>query len=144
MSQTIDANILVYAANTASPHHGRAREWLGEVAAGPRLMTLLWPVVSAFVRISTHPTIFDEPLDLVTARRAVEDLLSRPHVRTVSEGPDFWRHLDDALSEVSARGNLVPDTHLVALMRQHGIDTIWTADRDFRRFDGLTVRNPFT
>lgn len=142
MSQTVDANVLLYAVNTSSPHHERAREWLGEVAAGPRLMTVLWPVVSAFVRISTHPTVFDEPLDLAAARGAVDDLLSRPHVRTVSEGPGFWTHLDGALSEVSARGNLVTDAHLVALMRQHGIDTIWTADRDLRRFDGLTVRSP--
>lgn len=142
MSQTVDANILLHAANTASPHHERAREWLGEVAAGPRLMTVLWPVVSAFVRISTHPAIFDEPLDLATAQRAVGDLLSRPHVRTVGEQPGFWAHLDAALSEVSARGDLITDAHLVALMRQHGIDTIWTADRDLRRFDGLAVRNP--
>lgn len=143
MSRTVDANVMLYAVNTTSPHHDRAREWLDEVAAGPRLMTVLWPVVSAFVRISTHPAIFDEPLDLATARRAIENLLSRPHVRTVSEGPGFWRHLDGALSEVAGRGNLVTDTHLVALMRQHGIDTIWTADRDFRRFDGLTVLSPF-
>lgn len=28
-------------------------------------------------------------------------------------------------------------------MHQHGISTIWTHDRDFRKFDGITVRDPF-
>ncbi len=38
-----------------------------------------------------------------------------------------------------ARGNLVSDAHLVALMRQHDVDTTWTSDRDFRRFDRVRV-----
>jgi uncharacterized protein len=44
---------------------------------------------------------------------------------------------------VSPRGNLVPDTHLVALMHQHGVATIWSHDRDLRRFSAITVRDPF-
>lgn len=31
---------------------------------------------------------------------------------------------------------------VVALCRLHGITELWTADRDFARFPGLTVRNP--
>ena len=41
------------------------------------------------------------------------------------------------------RGNLVPDAHLAALLRQHGIRTLYTNDSDFRRFSFLDVRNPF-
>ena len=37
----------------------------------------------------------------------------------------------------------VPDAHLVALMREHGVVTMWSNDRDFRKFDGITVKNPF-
>jgi predicted nucleic acid-binding protein len=28
-------------------------------------------------------------------------------------------------------------------MRQHGVRTIYTRDRDFRRFDGIAAENPF-
>jgi predicted nucleic acid-binding protein len=28
-------------------------------------------------------------------------------------------------------------------MRENGVRTIWTNDRDFRSFDGIDVRNPF-
>jgi predicted nucleic acid-binding protein len=40
-------------------------------------------------------------------------------------------------------GNLVPDAHLAALMRQHGVARIWTHDRDFMKFDRIEVRDPF-
>jgi hypothetical protein len=40
-------------------------------------------------------------------------------------------------------GNLVPDAHVVALMLEHDVGAIWTHDRDFRRFDGIEVRDPF-
>lgn len=29
-------------------------------------------------------------------------------------------------------------------MREHGVATIWTSDRDFRRFAGITGRDPET
>jgi predicted nucleic acid-binding protein len=41
------------------------------------------------------------------------------------------------------RGNLVPDAHLAALLRQHGVTTLYTNDVDFRKFTFLTVVNPF-
>lgn len=40
-------------------------------------------------------------------------------------------------------GNLVPDAHLAALMLEHGVATIVTRDRDFRRFRGLSIDDPF-
>jgi predicted nucleic acid-binding protein len=41
-----------------------------------------------------------------------------------------------------ARGNQVPDAHLAAILKQHGIRTLYTHDRDFRRFDFLRVIDP--
>jgi uncharacterized protein len=41
------------------------------------------------------------------------------------------------------RGNLVLDAHLVALMQENGISTLWSHDRDFRKFEGLRIRDPF-
>jgi len=47
-------------------------------------------------------------------------------------------------SDVKPRGNLFPDAHLVALMREHGVSTIWSHDRDLRKFSGITVKDPFS
>ena len=47
-------------------------------------------------------------------------------------------------SDVTPRGNLVPDAHLVALVREHGVSTSGSHDRDFRKFRGITVKDPFS
>jgi len=41
------------------------------------------------------------------------------------------------------RGNLVPDAHLAAILFQHGVRTLYTADRDFLKFQSLDVEDPF-
>ena len=42
-----------------------------------------------------------------------------------------------------ATGNLAHDAHIAALVVEHGASELWTADRDFARFPGVHVRNPF-
>jgi predicted nucleic acid-binding protein len=34
------------------------------------------------------------------------------------------------------------DARIAAICGSHGVRELWTADRDFSRFRGLTVRNP--
>jgi toxin-antitoxin system PIN domain toxin len=144
MSSAVDANVLVHASDLGSPRQPRAAELLGRLAAGPELLYLFWPVAVAYLRISTHARLFARPLSPSQARANVASLLAQAHVRTVGEEERFWPVLDRTLADGDARGNLVSDAHLVALMHQHGVRTIWTADRDFLRFPGITPRDPFT
>jgi predicted nucleic acid-binding protein len=55
----------------------------------------------------------------------------------------FWRRFSEVADDVGPTGNLVPDAHLVALMLENGVRTIMTRDRDYRKFRGITVRDPF-
>ncbi|WP_132432632.1 PIN domain-containing protein [Pseudonocardia endophytica] len=82
------------------------------------------------------------PLDPSIARGNLDALVSRPHVRSPGEGDAFWKSFQDVVADDTVRGNLVPDAHIAALMREHGVTTIWTSDRDFRRFPGITSRDP--
>lgn len=52
------------------------------------------------------------------------------------------RELLDELPHL--RGNLMHDTHTAVLMREHGIERIYTRDTDFHRFPFLTVLDPLT
>lgn len=144
MSAAVDANLLLYASNEADERHGRARDVLARCAAGPELLYLFWPVVFAYLRISTHPAVFDHPLSPTEARANLDGLLLRPHIRSPGEGDGFWSVCRRVMPDDTVRGNLVTDAHLVALMQAHGVGAIWTGDRDFRRFDGVEVRDPFT
>lgn len=69
-------------------------------------------------------------------------LLGLGHVRAPGESDGFW-DIYRAQAGEQLRGNAVPDGHLAALMRQHGVTTIYTRDRDFRRFEGIRVEDPF-
>jgi len=143
MSATLDANVLLYASDETSPFHARALGFLERLARGPGLVYLFWPTVMGYVRIATHPSIFATPLATEAAIANIEALFRLPHVQTAGEGDRFWETWRDVASDGGVVGNLVPDSHLVGLMRENGVRTVWTNDRDFRRFDGIEVRDPF-
>lgn len=144
MSQTLDTNVLVYATHTASPFHERARALVEHLVAGPSLAYVLWPAILGYLRIVTHPTILGRPLSSDEAMANVEAVIAPSHIRTAGEGDDFWASFRRVAADVKPRGKLVPDAHLVALMREYGVSTIWSHDRDFRKFSGITVRDPFS
>lgn len=143
MSVTLDANVLLYAADKASPRHTAARRLLETIAAGPEIAYVFWPTIMAYLRIATHPAVFERPLPTRDAIANIDALLSRPHVRAPGEQPEFWRRYRTVAADAAPTGNLVPDAHLVALMLENEARTIWTHDRDFRRFRGIEVRDPF-
>ncbi len=143
MSATLDVNILVYAADETSARHPRARALLEHVASSPAITYLFWPVLLGYMRIITHPAIVDAPLSPAAALADIDDLISRPQIVVAGEGNRFWAGFTSAALSVQARGTLVPDTHLVGLMREHGATQIWSNDRDFRKFDGISALNPF-
>lgn len=143
MSFTFDANVLLYASDETSAYHPRARAFLDQVASSDDLVYLFWPTAMAYLRIATHPGIFEKPLRPADAIANVGRLLALTHVQTVGEHDRFWPSYLRVAGEADARGNLVPDAHLVALMVENGVRTIWTHDRDYRRFPGIETRDPF-
>ena len=98
--------------------------------------------IMAYLRIMTHPAILPRPSSAPEAAANITLLLARPHVRVPGEDDGFWE-LYRATAGDHARGNDVPDAHIAALMRQHGVRTIYTRDRGFRRFDAIEMRDPF-
>jgi len=139
---TVDTNILLYAANADDESHQVARDLLEHLAAGPDLLYLFWPTIMRFLRISTHPAIFTHPHTPKQAADAITGLLQRPNVRAPAEQDGFW-DIYGTTADDQTRGNHVPDAHLAALMRQHGVNIIYTRDRDLRRYETIDARNPF-
>ena len=143
MSFSCDVNVLLYASDAASPVHGVARRFLERAAAGDDLLCLGWPTLMSYLRIATHPRIFTTPLSPNEAADNVEALIRLPHVRLLSEEGGFFEVYRSVAGAFPVRGNLVPDAHLAALLKQHGVKTLFTRDADFRKFDCLEVRDPF-
>lgn len=143
MSYSLDVNVLLYASDTASAFHTRAARFLHSCMRRRDVLYLAWPTLVSYVRIATHPSIFDEPLAPAEATANVETLVNLPHSRCLAEEVGFWDTWRATAAETPARGNLVPDAHLAALLRFHGVRRLYTHDRDYRRFDFLEVLDPF-
>jgi toxin-antitoxin system PIN domain toxin len=129
----VDTNVLIYANRAELDLHDVARQRLVALAEGDEPWAM--PVVAAwgFVRIVTQ-TIFDPPTPVAQALDFVDNLLASPSTRVLVPGPRHWRLLCDTVKEAQVRGGMVTDAVIVALCREHGVDTVLSNDRDFRRF----------
>jgi uncharacterized protein len=144
VSYSIDANVLLYASDKSSNRYERARRFVESCAAGPEILCLTWPTLMAYLRIATHPRIFVAPLNSEEALGNVAALVALAHVRVLSEQDGFLDAYRRIAGDMPVRGNLVPDAHVAAILFQHGVRTLYTNDRDFRKFESLDVRDPFS
>ena len=137
----VDANLLLYAVNRDLPQHEVARLWWEGVLSRGTPVGLAWGVLLAFLRISTHPRIFERPLKAEAAAAYLDGWLAVPGVRPISPMPRHWEILRPLIVRSGTGGNLTSDAHLAAMTIEHG-GTLYSADNDFKRYAGLVHINP--
>lgn len=137
----VDANLLIYAVNRDAVRHKQARKWLEQALSGPMEIGLAWIVILAFIRVTTRAGILAKPLHYTQALDWVDSWLNRPQVELISPGDRHWPILRNLLGSTGSAGNLTSDAHLAALAIEYGAE-IYSADYDFRRFNGVTHVNP--
>lgn len=137
----LDANLLLYAYDSASTLHARARAWIEQTFSGSAPVGLPWNTVCAFLRIMTNSRLPGERFSLPEAAQIVDSWLQQPNVRLLAPGEDHWLLFRQMLMEGQAPGPLVSDAHLAALTIESG-GVLHTTDRDFARFPGLRWTNP--
>jgi uncharacterized protein len=141
--KAVDTNVLVYAEIASSPHHAAADAVLRSLAEGREPWAIPWPCVYEFLRVVTHPRVYHPPVPASLALADLSAILASPSLILLSETS---RHADVCVAVVRASGvsgNLMHDGHIAALCLEHGVSELVTGDRDFRRFDGLKIVNPF-
>lgn len=116
--------------NTIRVRQRRAYGLRDEESLRVKILTCMLPEI---LKASNLPTrLREEP---------VFGLWSLPHVRTLSEADGFLEVYQDVTGTIPALGNLIPDAHLFALLRQYDITLLYSTDTDFRKFTCLTVKN---
>jgi toxin-antitoxin system PIN domain toxin len=137
----IDANLLLYAVDSASDHHARTAEWLTEQLNGDGRVGMPWESLAAFVRIATHPRASEQPLSPGDAWGFVEEWLAAPTVWVPLPTDRHAEVLGGLVRRHRIAGNLIPDAHMAALAIEHGLE-VCSADTDFARFTEIRWRNP--
>lgn len=136
-----DVNLLIYAHNLRAPQHQKALDWWNRCLCGQEGIALAWVVVLGFVRITTHPKIFELPLPVADALARVEEWLALPQVHLIHPPQTHFQTWSSLLKSQGTAGNLTTDSHLAALAMERGL-ILHTTDADFVLFPGLKWKNP--
>lgn len=128
-----DANVLLYAVNSASTHHQPAKSWLDAALKGQETVGFSWIALLAFLRLATHPGVFPRSLEPSEAISTMKAWLEQPSAVLVEPTPQHLSVLAGLLAEAGTAGNLVNDAHLAALALEHDA-TVVSFDADFARF----------
>jgi toxin-antitoxin system PIN domain toxin len=137
----LDANVLLHAIDEQARSHDVARTWLDSALTGSEPVGFAWVVMLAFVRLSTHPSVFPAPLDVDRSVGVLGGWLAQPAAVVLEPTLRHLEILRGLLGPAGTAGNLVNDAHLAALAVEHGAEIV-TFDRDFGRFPGLKWRPP--
>ena len=137
----MDVNILVYAHREDTPDHPAYREWVEDTINSESAYGVSKLVLSGFMRVVTHPKVFERPTSLVVALDFVNQIRGQPHAVPIRAGPRHWGIFEKLLRASDATGNRVPDAYHAALAIESGCDWI-TTDKGFLRFAGLRARHP--
>ena len=137
----VDVNVLVYAHRPEAVKHEAYRNWIEAARRGVEPLGFPAIVLSGFLRVVTHPRIFNDPTPLDTALDFVHAIRSSPTAVTIEPGERHWQIFTDLCRQLGARGNTIPDAYLAALAIEQGATWV-SADRGFAGYPGLRWIDP--
>lgn len=131
----------MYAHVSSFAQHDAARAWLDERLSGPAPVGLPWESLTAFLRLTTNPRIFERPLSTLAAWNQVEAWLAAECAWVPQPTERHAEVFSELLAQAGVQANLVQDAHLAALAIEHGL-VLCSRDGDFARFKNLRWENP--
>ena len=141
--RALDTSVLAWAVNRFAPEHARAAAVVEELANGELPWALPWSVAHEFLALVTHPHAVARVLQPADAWGFVEGLLQSPALRLLSPTARHAAAVSEALELARPSGpGLPPGLETAALLREHGVRELLSADAGMRRYPFLEVRDP--
>jgi len=146
--RAVDAGVLACAVNRYVPEHARAGAVIEELANGATPWAIPWSAAHEFLRIVTHPHVAVRPLAPADAWGYLERLRESPSLRMLAATDRHGETVAEILGAPAAEGSAIPGPatlagiETAAILWEHGVRELLSADRGMRRFTFLTVRDP--
>lgn len=139
----LDTNLLVYAHRRESRYHASCSRLVRALAEGDSRWAIPWPCIYEFFSVVTNPRIWKDAATAPSAAALqIEAWFQSPTLTLLNENEDFADVLLDLIRQPRVRGPLVHDARIAALCLAHGVEELWTRDRDFQLFPRLVTRDP--
>ena len=140
----VDTNVLVYAHRREARLGARAYEVLVSLAEGDRPWAIPWPCCFAFLSVVTNRRIWKDSASTPTqAWKQFHAWTASPSNRMIGETDDFVPILRRFVDRPRIVGGVVHDARIAAICVAHGVEELFTRDRDFSMFPELRTRDPF-
>ena len=140
---SLDTNILIYAANNDAPEHAKALAVVNLMLTNPSEWILSDQVLWEFYRALRHPKILQKPRTSTQAAAQVRFIREKSGVACCSYETGFF---DDVLSLLEKPRFPYQRTHdsvLGITLLKHGVKTFYTRhEKDFTDIPFLKVINP--
>lgn len=139
----VDTNILVYAHRRESRYHEACADLMRACSEGSQRWSIPWPCVYEFFSVVTNVRIWKEHASTPQQASAqIRAWMQSPSLMLLSETPAFAEQLLPLMQLPRVRGGVVHDARIAALCLAHGVDALFTKDRDFQLFAKLVTRDP--
>ncbi len=139
----VDTNILVYAHRRETAEHAPAFKLVKQLAEGADAWAIAWPCIYEFFSVVTNTRIWKSKASTpATAWAQIAAWTAAPTLRLLHETAEFLPILERLVNRPRIRGAMVHDARIAALCLAHGVDVLWSRDRDFSLFPQLKIENP--
>ncbi len=140
-----DSNILLFAHNSLSPKHEKAKELILSATSGQIDVALAQQNILEFYSVITNPRQVEKVLNTTDIQWVINEFLNSedftfiyPHNSTLA------RAIELAKKHQINKANIF-DAYLAATMLDNEVETIYTDnEKHFRIFKGIEVINPFS
>lgn len=137
----MDVNILVYAHREDVEYHVEYRSWLESIINDNADYGYSLLVLSGFLRVVTHPKVFEIPTSLDDAIKFVKQIKNNQNAVNILPKNRHWDIFESLITMTKAKGNFIPDAYHAALAIESGCEWV-TTDKGFKKFKGLKTFHP--
>jgi uncharacterized protein len=143
MANSLDTNILIYAANEDVPEHPAALAIVDEMLARPQNWILADQVLFEFYRALRNPKILQHPLSAVEAAKRIHFLREEIGVTRCCYDLEHWVPVFRHLAQNATPAARTHDIVLGVTLKANGVTTFVTRNtRDFEPMEFAELLNP--